>query len=74
LLEITVGAELEADIDLEIIREFKDLMEKIKRGDSRGRTFMQIMQGHLNGEGKFTISEIKDRGLQIKIETDGNSN
>ena len=45
-------------------------MEKIKKGDSRGRTFIQMMQGCLNGEGKFTISEIKDRGLQIKIETD----
>jgi len=65
---------LEADIDLEIIREFKDLMGKIKRGDSRGRTFIQMMQGPLNGEGKFTISEIKDRGLQIKMESDGHSN
>jgi len=65
LLEITVGSELEADIDLEIIREFKDLMEKIKKGDSRGRTFVQMMNGGPNGEGKFTISEIKDRGLQI---------
>lgn len=52
----------ESEIDLEIIREFKDLMNQIKQGKNKGQCFMNMEYG-IKAEGKFTITP---RGLQIE--------
>lgn len=64
-LEIIVGAESEPDIDLEIIREFKDLMKQLKEGKGSGSCFIHMEYGGPNGQGSYRIDEVKLRGLQV---------
>ena len=71
IMIIGVSSELEADVDLEIIREFKDLMKQLKEGKSSGRTFMHMEYGGPNGDGWFKLEEVTGRGLQVQTQSDG---
>jgi len=62
-LEITVSANTEEAVDLELIREFKDLMGKIKRGESSGNCFMTMEYGDcVTAYGSFIITP---KGLNL---------
>lgn len=63
VMTITVSSDTESDIDLEILREYKELTNHIRKG--AGCINETTGDSKVKTESRLTIDKIEERGLQV---------